>query len=109
MEAPMTRLPILAALILPLLAVAAPAAAAETGGSTQYRAELGAPTAPERIIVRDTLWHCGGGACVAPKGNSRPAVVCAALARETGPLRSFAAEGRTLSGEELEKCNARAR
>ncbi|MDB5670651.1 MAG: putative secreted protein [Alphaproteobacteria bacterium] len=97
-----------AALIAPLLlAFAAPVAAA--GVPIQYRAELAAPAVAERIVVRDTVWHCEGGTCVGPKSNSIPAVLCAALVRETGPVRSFAVDGRPLPAEQLEKCNARAR
>ena len=50
-----------------------------------------------------------GGTCVAPKSSSRPAVVCAALVRETGAVRSFTVDGQALAAEQLEKCNARAR
>ena len=96
--------------LLPLLLLAAPGiACAVTASAPQYRAELAAPASADRLIVRDTLWHCGGGTCVAAIGASRPAVVCAALAREAGALRSFAVDGRVLAADALEKCNARAR
>ena len=101
----MIRLSALAA----LSALATVPAAAQPSQPAQYRAELVSPASADRLIVRDVVWRCGGGICVAPTGNSRPAVLCAALARQAGALRSFAVEGRALSGEELEKCNARAR
>ena len=92
-----------------LSALAAVPAAAQPSQPAQYRAELVSPASADRLIVRDVVWRCGGGICVAPTGNSRPVVLCAALARQAGALRSFAVEGRALSGEELQKCNARAR
>jgi hypothetical protein len=76
---------------------------------TQYRAEPAAPTAAARLIVKDVAWRCGAGGCVAPQGNSRPAIDCSALAREIGTLRSFAVGGQPLDSAALGKCNARAR
>ena len=104
----MIRLSALAALSA-LATVPAAAQPSQPSQPAQCRAELVSPASADRLIVRDVVWRCGGGICVAPTGNSRPAVLCAALARQAGALRSFAVEGRALSGEELEKCNARAR
>ena len=75
----------------------------------QYRAEIASPPTASRLIVKDIVWRCGGGGCVAPRSNSRPAIDCSALAHEVGTLRSFTVEGRTLDPAALEKCNARAR
>ena len=74
-----------------------------------YRAEPATPPAASRLIVRDIVWRCGAGGCVAPRSNSRPAIDCSALAHELGTLRSFAVEGQALDSAALEKCNARAR
>ena len=74
-----------------------------------YRAQPVAAPGAERVVARDLAWRCGAGGCVAASSNSRPAIVCAALVREVGRLSSFAAGGRVLSAEELQKCNARAR
>ena len=76
---------------------------------TQYRAEPAAPPAAARLIANDIVWKCGAGGCVAPQGNSRPAVDCSALAREVGSLRSFTVGGQPLDSAALGKCNARAR
>jgi hypothetical protein len=95
------------ALLLPLLALAA--APAGASAPSEYRAELAAPAPADRIVVRDTVWHCAGDSCVAAAGNSRPAIACAALAKTAGALRSFSVEGRAIATAELEKCNARAR
>ena len=90
-------------LILGFALAAAPALAAPA-----YQAEPAAKPAAAKLVLRDTVWKCGDAGCAGSQSNSRPAVVCAVLAREVGALRSFSAEGRTLSAEELEKCNARA-
>ncbi len=86
-------------------AAAGPAVAA----SPHFRAEPATPPAAERLVVRDIVWKCGANGCVAGKSNSRPAIECAALVREVGPLRSFSVAGQTLDAPSLEKCNARAR
>jgi hypothetical protein len=75
----------------------------------QYRAEPASPQTASRLIVKDIVWRCGTGGCVAPRSNSRPAIDCSALAQEIGTLRSFTVEGRALDAAALEKCNARAR
>jgi hypothetical protein len=76
---------------------------------TQYRAEPANPPAAARLIVKEIVWKCGAGGCVAPRGNSRPAVDCPALVREVGTLRSFSIGGQPLDSAALGKCNARAR
>ncbi len=88
--------------ILSLALLSAPALA-------QYHAQPQARPAAAQVIARDVLWRCGDGGCVAPTNHSRPAIVCALLVREVGALRSFTAEGRAFSAEELENCNRRAR
>jgi hypothetical protein len=76
---------------------------------TQYRAEPTAPPAAGRLIVKDVVWRCGAGGCVAPQRHSRPAIDCSALVREIGALRSFTVGGQPLDAAALGKCNARAR
>ncbi|HLL29393.1 MAG TPA: hypothetical protein VK403_00190 [Allosphingosinicella sp.] len=78
-------------------------------GSSRYRAEPATPPAAARVIAKDVSWRCGAAGCVAPQGNSRPAIDCAALAREVGTLRSFSVGDRPFEPAALEKCNARAR
>ena len=96
------------ALLATLLAfgmTASPAAAA----GIHYRAHPAAVPAEARLVVRDIVWRCGAGGCTAPENGSRPAIVCSALARELGALRSFTVAGRSFGAEELENCNRRAR
>jgi hypothetical protein len=80
-----------------------------SAGGAQYRAEPASPPAAARLVVREIVWKCGAGGCVAPQGHSRPAVDCSALAREVGTLRSFTVGGQPLDSAALGKCNARAR
>ena len=89
-------------LILSMIAASTPAAAAS------YSAKLTAPTSG-RIVARDINWACGAGACMGATEESRPAVLCQALAKRAGKLDSFAVDGRTFSSAELDKCNAAAK
>ena len=93
------------AFALLVVGAAGPAMAA----APYYKAELAAPPAAERLVVRDLIWKCGADGCIAGRSTSRPATDCSALARQVGALRSFAVEGRALAADDLEKCNARAR
>ena len=90
-------------LLLGVALAASPASAAP-----HFQAEPAAKLAAARLVLRDTVWKCGEAGCVAGKSNSRPAVVCAVLARQVGNLRSFSIGGEAMSPAELEKCNARA-
>lgn len=76
--------------------------------ASHYQAEPVAVPAKPKIVLRDVVWNCGEGACSAGQSASRPAIVCASLAKAVGPLRSFSVKGEALAGAELEKCNARA-
>lgn len=89
---------------LPLALVATPAFAAD------FRAETGSQPTQTRFVARDSIWRCTGTACVSTNDTpTRAAVVCSALAHQVGTLRSFSANGRAFSAEELQACNARAR
>jgi hypothetical protein len=91
--------------ILSLAFLSAPALAAGP-----FQAETNAPPAQERFVARDSIWRCSGSVCVSTNRTStRPAVVCAALARQAGALKSFSTEGRAFDAAELQSCNARAR
>ena len=90
--------------ILSLAAFSAPAAA------NPFQAETNTPPRQERFVARDSIWRCAGSACVSTNRTStRPAVVCSALARQVGALKSFAVAGRAFAAEELQTCNGRAR
>ena len=89
--------------LLGLSLIATPALA-----SAHYQAQPSVAPAQAKLVLRDTVWTCGGDGCVAARTNSRPATVCALLARQVGALRSFSAGGKALPADQLAKCNARA-
>ena len=90
--------------ILSLALVATPAFAAG------FQAEANSAPAQARFVARDSIWRCDGANCVSTNRTStRAAIACAALARQVGALKSFAADGRAFGAEELQACNARAR
>jgi hypothetical protein len=84
------------------------AAALTSASAPHYRAEPVSTPAETKIVLRDTLWNCRENACVGTKSSSRPAIVCAVLAKKIGPLRSFHAAGEALAPAALQACNARA-
>lgn len=77
--------------------------------ASHYQAQPAARPAQAKIISSGTVWTCGDAGCAAGKANSRPAIVCAALVKEIGAVSSFSVAGQALSGDDLQKCNARAR
>jgi hypothetical protein len=91
------------ALVVSALAIlAAPAAAAN------YSAKLASP-APGHVIARDMNWSCASDTCQGATDESRPAVLCQALAKQAGRVENFLVDGRAFSDAELARCNISAR
>ena len=88
-----------ALIVSALSLLAAPAIAAS------YSAKLAA-AAEGHIIARDINWSCGSGSCNGATDESRPAVLCQALAKHAGRVENFLVDGRAFSEAELAKCNA---
>ncbi|QHL90363.1 hypothetical protein GVO57_05320 [Sphingomonas changnyeongensis] len=86
----------------------AASASAEPAGA-HYRLQLANPAPAAKVIVRGLMFNCAGDSCTAAAGASRPAVICAAAAREFGQIATFSAAGAALDDEALAKCNAKAR
>ena len=80
----------------------APAAA------TTYSAKPAVSTTGQ-IIGRDIVWSCGPAACQGATDESRPAIICQSLAKKTGRIESFAADGRAFAAADLDRCNAAAK
>ena len=100
----------IAAFILSLLGsltLLGSAAVAQPNGGF-YNITLAAQPAAAKQIVRGMIFNCDGATCAAGEGTSRPAIVCASIARELGPVTSFRAGDESLDGEALAKCNAKA-
>lgn len=96
-----------AVLIAATLLVGAEAQAQSRSGAF-YSATLAAPADAPRTIAGGVVWNCAGTDCSAPRGTSRPAIMCARLVREVGPVSSFTANGEALDATALERCNAAA-
>ena len=79
--------------------------AAEAANGAYYRAELAAPSAEAKPIVSGTVFNCAGTNCAGGKATSRPAIVCARLVKEVGPVAKFTANGKEFAAEELARCN----
>jgi hypothetical protein len=92
------------AALIPLAFLAAPAFAAG-----HFDAQPLVRPAHERFVAGDNAWRCGEAGCTSARSSTRPALVCASLAREAGALRSFSVQGRAFSDEQLAACNGRAR
>jgi hypothetical protein len=92
-------------MLRPILAFSAIAALAAPAAASNYAAKLFAP-ASGRIVARDINWACAGDSCQGATLESRPAVLCQALAKKAGKVESFLVDGRAFSDAELGKCNA---
>ena len=90
-----------------LFAVAALVATPALAGT--YSARTSVAQAPGKIIGRDISWTCGPDACQGTSEASRPVVLCQDLAKRTGPIVSFLADGRALGAADLAKCNTAAK
>jgi len=96
-------------MLRPLLSIAALALAAAPAAAATYNAKPAGPAPAERIAARDILWTCAAGTCSGSTANSRPLVLCQALAKKTGPIDSFTVDGREIAKDELARCNASAK
>ena len=88
-----------------LLVFTAAACAAAPAAASTYSAKPAVPTT-ERFIARDITWTCGPAACQGASEESRPAVLCQALAKRAGRIDSFVVDGRAFDAAQLQKCNA---
>jgi hypothetical protein len=78
---------------------------AEAAEGAYYRAELSAPVTATKPVVSGTIFNCAGTNCAGSKATSRPAIVCARLAKEVGTVATFTANGKALEADELARCN----
>ncbi|MBH5321058.1 CC_3452 family protein [Aurantiacibacter sediminis] len=92
--------------ILPLAALAAPAATQATGTSQHYfEATLLAPTEEETAIAGGVVFRCDGESCTGPRSGDRPLRVCSDLRRDVGQIASFKVRGELMSDAMLARCN----
>ena len=74
-----------------------------------YTAKPAAAPAAAKIIGKDISWARDGDSYRGSTEASRPLILCQDLAKRAGRLESFAADGKTLSAEQLAKCNSAAK
>lgn len=73
-----------------------------------YKVTLATPAKHAQFVARELLWTCAGDQCSASKGASRPAIICAAVAKAVGPLLAFTADAQAFDAAQLAACNERA-
>ena len=83
---------------------------ATTQGSTGYTlVPATAPASSEALVSSEVIWKRAGAGYVAPKANSRAAIVCAQAAKKLGKVASFTADGQSFDEAALAKCNEKAK
>lgn len=78
---------------------------AALAGETSLRATLAEPAQANRLVAHGLLWRCVEDQCTAQAGNSRPLIVCQALAKTAGPVSQFGSGATMLDTEQLARCN----
>ena len=98
-----------AAVVIAVAMFGGPAVTAQARSGTYYTATLATAVETQRAVAGSLVWNCNGATCVAPRGTSRPAIVCARLVREIGTVTAFTANGEALDTESLNRCNSAGR
>ncbi|HEY1125730.1 MAG TPA: hypothetical protein VGE65_08855 [Sphingobium sp.] len=89
-----------------LLAVAMIGGQARAAG-TGHEALFAAPVNQSRLVVHDMLWQCRDRQCITVnESDSRPVIMCMALARAIGPVLAFSTRGMPLAAQALARCNS---
>ncbi|WP_219893142.1 CC_3452 family protein [Aquisediminimonas profunda] len=89
------------------LATTTPALAQGSAGYTLV--PVAAPASGQALVSSDVIWKRAGEGYVAPKANSRAAIVCAQAAKKIGKVASFTADGQSFDEAALAKCNEKAK
>ena len=72
-------------------------------------ATLSAPvTKTVSIVAEGAIFNCKGSSCTATEAPSRAnsTIACKAVVKKVGPVTAFGAANRTLTADDLAKCNA---
>ena len=94
------------AIVIALTLFVGAAAHAQTTRAGFYQADLVAAAHDAHAVAGDVLWSCDGTSCTAPRGTSRPAIICARFVRHFGQVSRFVANGEALDAAALAHCNA---
>ena len=71
-----------------------------------HEAVFATPVEKAQVVVRDLLWQCEASRCVsARESDSRPLIVCMAMAHDVGPVLEFSTRGARLDADALARCN----
>jgi hypothetical protein len=92
-------------LVLAMAMMAAPGMGTVQAAEGGYAATLETAMPGGRLVAHGLLWRCDGARCTAPAGNSRPLIVCQALANTAGRVTSFTNGAIALDAEQLARCN----
>jgi hypothetical protein len=95
-------------MLRPILLLSALAVAAGPAAAANYSAKLATP-ASGRIVAREINWACSAEGCQGATAESRPPVLCQALAKQAGRIDGFSVDGLPFTDAELAKCNATAK
>jgi hypothetical protein len=72
-----------------------------------YQADLERPVRAGEFSAGGVAWRCKDGRCTAlGRGGNVTVKGCSALARAVGPIKRYASEIKSLSAEDLVRCNA---
>ena len=84
---------------------------ASTGASAEgaYVATPVAAPAKSTLMTRDTAWNLRDGAFVTVNAPMREMAACQLVARSTGQLSGFSANGQSFDTDQLAACNAKAK
>jgi len=99
-----TLMTLVVALFTTALLFTASAAQARTA-AVAYTAELAAPVEATKYIIKGTVIRCNDTNCKGAKSSSSARMICARLARKTGPLVAFAYKGQAFDEAALARCN----
>lgn len=76
---------------------------------TPVTVKLEAPVAEAtRVIANGAVWQCEGDTCTGVMTRSVNARTCGEVAEQVGRVVSFTGEDRTVTGADLDRCNAKA-
>ena len=106
----MTRmLSVAAAIAASATLIGAAGGTARAQGPAYYVAVPEGQPSKTDVITRSTPWKLSNGRYIAARAPERDLVLCQVLVRNVGRLQSFSAGGQALAGDQLDKCNSRAK
>ena len=78
---------------------------AQAANAPYYKAELAAPTAAPKQLLRGVFVNCDGANCRAPQAGTAPKNMCITISRTYGEVAAFSAGNRVFDATEIAACN----